>query len=214
MKLLKGDARAYYDERTVCKLFGEERWNIFDLRKRMGIVSMDLQTRFGDGVSVGSVILSGFFRTTDIYKDHTVTDDMIDSVRDAAERVGISDILTRDFGRLSLGEKRRVLISRALVPGPSTLLLDEPMASLDVIVKKEFKNIFDSLIDQGTAVIMITHDLDDIPSNVNRVIMMKNGRVYRDGDKRELLTSKTVSDLFSAPVKVTEENGMYRMTVL
>jgi len=212
MKLFKGDSRAYSDERTKCRLFGEERWNIFELRKRMGVVSTDLQSRFNDPTSAGEVILSGFFRTMNVHKDHTVTEEMIKAVEKAAELMGISDKLTRDIGKLSLGEKRRTLIARALVPDPKMLVLDEPMTGLDIVVKNEFKSMFDSLIDNGTSVVMITHDLDDIPKNIDRIIMMKDGAIFRDGGKKELLTSDIVSELFSANVKITEENGMYRMT--
>jgi iron complex transport system ATP-binding protein len=214
MKLLKGDARPYYDEtkRTTCRLFGEERWNIFDLRKKIGVVSTDLQSRFKETTSAGAVILSGFFRTVDIYKDHVITDDMVAAAEEAAARVGISDKVARDIGKLSLGEMRRVLIARALAPGPGMLLLDEPMTSLDVIAKNRLRTVLDSLIDSGTGIVMITHDLEEIPEGIDRVIMMKDGKIYDDGRKEELLTSDIISSLFSSPVKVVRENGTYRMT--
>ncbi|MDR0778020.1 MAG: ATP-binding cassette domain-containing protein [Methanomassiliicoccaceae archaeon] len=213
MKLMKGGAWPYYDEnvRTICRLFGEDRWNIFDLRKKIGVVSMDLQSRFKDQTSVGAVVLSGFFRTVDIYRDHEITDEMVAAAEDAAARVGISDKLTRDISKLSLGEMRRALIARALVPGPKMLLLDEPMTSLDIVAEGQFKNVLDSLIKEGTGIVMITHDLEDIPKNVQRIIMIKNGRIFKDGNKKELLTSNIMSDLFSSAVEVNEENGMYRM---
>jgi iron complex transport system ATP-binding protein len=213
MKMIKGDARPYRDENceTICRMFGEDRWNIFDLRNKMGVVSMDLQFRFKDTTSAGAVIMSGFFRTTDIYKDHVITDVMIDDMENAAERVGISDKLTRDIGKLSLGEKRRVLIARALVPRPKMLLLDEPMASLDIAVRTELRNVLDNLMENGVGIIMITHDLEDIPAGVQRVIMMKDGRIFDDGPKDKILTSEKVSSLFSSDIKVTEENGAYRM---
>jgi len=216
IKLLKGDIRPYFDElvRTKCKMFGEERWNIFDLRKRMGVVSTELQSRFKDNVSVGAVILSGFFRTTDIYKDHQITDDMINASENAAERAGICDKLARETGKLSLGEMRRTLIARALVPGPSMLLLDEPMTGLDIVVKNEFKKMFDSLIKNGTGIIMITHDLEDIPSGIERIIMMKDGKIFADGNKKELLNDRMISDLFSSSITVTSDNGTYRMRPL
>jgi iron complex transport system ATP-binding protein len=163
---------------------------------------------------VGAVILSGFFRTVDIYKDHHITDDMLFASEYAAASVGIADKLTRDMGKLSLGEARRALISRALVSRPKMLLLDEPMTGLDITVRAQLRNMFDDLIGKGTGIVMITHDLEDIPKNIDRVIMMKDGRIYADGKKKELLTSDTVSGLFSSDIKVAEENGTYRMTSL
>jgi len=213
MRIIKGDARPYSDEneKIVCRLFGEDRWNIFDLRKRMGVVSTDLQLRFRDTASVGAVILSGFFRTTDIYKDHKITDDMVTAAEDAAARVGIFDKITRNIGKLSLGEMRRVLIARALVPGPGMLLLDEPMTGLDVVMRNDLRIMLNNLMDNGTGIVMITHDLEDIPKGIERVIMMRDGKIYADGNKKELLTGSTVSSLFSSPIRVTEKNGIYRM---
>ncbi|MCL2608146.1 MAG: ATP-binding cassette domain-containing protein [Methanomassiliicoccaceae archaeon] len=216
MKLLKGDSRPYYseDSETVCRLFGKDRWNLFDLRNRMGVVSTELQSRFKDTTSAGEVILSGFFRTTDIYRTHTVTDEMIVSVKDAAARAGVEDKLTMNIGKLSLGEMRRVLIARALVPRPSMLLLDEPMTGLDIVSRDQFKGMFDTLIESGTGVLMITHSLEDIPKNIRRIIMMKNGKIYKDGMKDDVLTSATVSDLFSSEIEVTEKDGVYQMRVV
>ena len=216
MKLIKGDVRPYYDEnaKTICRLFGEERWNLFDLRKKMGIVSGELQSRLSGKTPAGAVILSGFFRTADIFKDHNVTDEMADAAEKAAARTGILSKITAETGTLSLGEMRRVLIARALVPEPGMLLLDEPMTGLDVIIREQFRKMFDSLIRGGTGIIMITHSLEDIPKNIDRIIMMKGGRIFRDGGKKELLNSETVSELFSSPVKVREKNGTYSMAAL
>jgi len=216
MKILKGDARPYYDEddETVCRLFGEERWNIFDLRNRMGVVSMDLQSRFNDTTSVGAVIMSGFFRTTDVHKGHVITDSMIDDVKEAAARVGMDDELTCDMGKLSLGERRRVLIARALVPRPKMLLLDEPMTSLDISARTEFRRMLDVLMKEGTGIVMITHDLEDIPAGMHRIIMMKDGRIFDDGRKDKMLTSEKISSLFSSDIKVIEQNGTYHMASL
>jgi len=85
---------------------------------------------------------------------------------------------------------------------------------LDIVIKAQFRDMFDSLIDKGTNVVMITHELEDIPKNVERVIMMKDGKIFRDGKKKDVLTSDIVSSLFSSPIKVTEDNGTYRMVML
>jgi len=209
MRLLKGDVRPYTNDGTICRLFGEDRWNIFDLRNRMGVVSGELQSRFGGNMTAGAAILSGFFRTADVYRDHVITPEMLTAAADAAARTGIHDKMDRTMSKLSLGEMRRVMIARALVPDPGMLLLDEPMAGLDIIMKKQFRDMLDSLIDNRMSIIMITHDLEDIPLGVRRVIMMKDGRIYADGKKEQLLNNDTVSGLFSYPVDVAENSGTY-----
>ncbi|MCL2786808.1 MAG: ATP-binding cassette domain-containing protein [Methanomassiliicoccaceae archaeon] len=214
MKLLKSDLRPYSDEGTVCRLFGKDRWNIFDLRKRMGFVSTELQHRFSGSMTAGAVILSGFFRTTDIYRDHIVTEEMAAAADVAAARAGISDKLSHEIGKMSLGEVRRTLIARALAPGPEMLLLDEPMTGLDIVIKEQFRGMFDSLIAGGTGIIMITHDLEDIPSRIDRVVMMRNGSIFADGRKNELLNDGVVSNLYASPVSVVRDGDAYRMRPL
>ncbi len=213
VKLLTGDNRPYSDEGTVMRLFGRDRWNIFELRNRLGIVSMDLQSQFSDSTKVHEVIASGFFGSLDVFRNHEVTDEMRESVYGAALRLGIDDILDRDIANLSLGEMRRVLIARALVSEPKLLILDEPMTGLDIVMKDLFRRMFDILSADGIRIVMITHELEDIPSCVDRVIMIKDGEKIADGTKREVLTDAKLSELYDADIEVTVDEHAYHMRI-
>lgn len=213
IKLLRGDIRPYYDEDSpaVMRIFGKSRWNLFDVRGRMGVVSMDLQSSFRSDTLVRDVICSGFFNSLDVFKTHTVTDEMVQSVYNAAVMMGIEDILDREILGLSLGEMRRALIARAMVTNPDLLVLDEPMTGLDIVMKSKFRAMFDILIERGVSIVMITHDLTDIPASVKRIVMIKDGRVFADGPKEELLTDEKISELYGEPIKVESNMGIYRM---
>ena len=213
IKLLRGEILPYYDEniRTEFKLFGMDRWNLFELRSRLGIVSMDLQSAFSETTVIEDVILSGFFSSMDVYRNHSVTDDMKETTERIGKIMGLSDKMDRGIGKISLGEMRRALISRALVSGPEMLVLDEPMTGLDINMKVKFRNMFDTLMDNGMRMVMITHELEDIPSDVSRIVMIKNGRIFADGPKERILTSETVSRLYDMPVNVECRNGSYHM---
>ena len=212
LKLLRGDVFAYDDDEPYSmRIFGQDRWNVRDLRSRMGVVSMDLQDRFNPGTTVREVIGSGFFGSLDIFRNMTVTPAMEEKILYRATEMGIEDLLPREIGGLSLGEMRRTLIARALVTDPSMLILDEPMTGLDIVMKSLFRRMFDILTDTGVNIIMITHDLTDIPLKLERVIMIKDGRIYRDGSKTELLDSRTVSGLYGADIAVESTGGIYRM---
>lgn len=215
IKLLRGDIHPYYDETNpaMMRIFGEEHWNIFDVRSKMGVVSMDLQSMFRNDTTVYEVIASGFFGSLDVFRNMKVTDEMIKKVYEKAVFMGIEDLLERTLEGLSLGEMRRTLIARALVTDPKMLVLDEPMTGLDIVMKSKFRTMFDIMVDKGVNIIMITHDLTDIPVNINRIIMMKAGRIFADGDKKKLLNSKTVSELYGEPIKVEDTNGIYRMYI-
>lgn len=213
IKLLRGEIHPFYDEVSPAymSIFGEEHWNIFDVRSKMGIVSMDLQNMFRQDTQVSEVILSGFFGSMDVFRNMTVTDEMVSKVRDAAYMMGIDDLLERTLEGLSMGEMRRTLIARALVTDPKTLVMDEPMTGLDITMASKFRRMFDILIDAGVNIVVVTHDLADIPESIERVVMMKDGRIFADGRKEELLTSKVISELYDEPINVECNNGVYRM---
>lgn len=213
MKLLRGEILPYYDETssTRFELFGRKRWNLFELRSRIGIVSMDLQSAFSDSAIIRDVILSGFFSSMDVYRNHEVTEEMLRKVADAGRMMDLRDKMDREIGKISLGEMRRTLIARALVSGPEMLVLDEPMTGLDIVLKSKFRKMFDALISNGVSIVMITHELEDIPSDVKRVIMIKDGRIFADGPKEELLTGEMISRLFDSDIKVECRDDSYHM---
>ena len=215
IKLFSGEIRPYYDGegRSFMSIFGETKWNVFELRNKLGIVSMDLQNRFNNDVLVSDVILSGYFGSMDVFRNHTVTQDMVRAVYNAALRMGVEDKLERTIANLSLGEMRRVLIARALVSEPSMLILDEPMTGLDIVMKDAFRKMFDILTASGVNIIMITHELEDIPESVDRIIMLKDGKKIVDGKKTDVLTSENISNLFDADITVTKTDNSYHMTL-
>ncbi len=213
IKLLRSDIRPYYDEDdpAVMRIFGQDRWNLFEVRGRMGVVSMDLQSQFNNDTKVREVICSGFFNSLDVFRCFTVTEEMEQAACRVALMMGIDDILDREIENLSLGEMRRTLIARALVTNPDLLVLDEPMTGLDIVMRSKFRAMFDILISQGVSIVMITHELTDIPESVQRIVMIKDGKKFADGRKEDLLNDSTISELYSAPINVEESNGIYRM---
>ena len=212
LKLLRGDVYPYDDDEPYSmRIFGEEHWNVFEIRGKMGIVSMDLQDRFNPQTTVREVIGSGFFGSLDIFRNMTVTPEMEELIRYRAAEMGIEDLLTREIEGLSLGEMRRTLIARALVTNPSMLILDEPMTGLDIVMKSRFRRMFDILTETGVNIIMITHDLTDIPHKVGRVVMIRDGKIFGDGPKEEMLTSERVSEVYGEPITVECTDGIYRM---
>ena len=160
---------------------------------------------------VSEVICSGFFNSLDVFRGFDVTEDMLAKVGESAVMMGIDDILDRPIENLSLGEMRRTLIARAMVTDPDLLVLDEPMTGLDIVMKSKFRAMFDILIRRGVSIVMITHELTDIPASVRRVVMVKDGRILADGPKEELLTDSKVSELYGEDIKVESHNGLYRM---
>jgi iron complex transport system ATP-binding protein len=210
VKMISGDLSPLYREPASIRLFGQERWELFALRSRLGIVSDALQSAQARDESALDTILSGFFGGVGLPLRAEIGADMIIKAREAAELLGIRPLLGKRADELSSGQMRRVLVARALVHDPEMLLLDEPYSSLDIAARHSFAGCLRGLAARGHAIILVTHELAEIPLEIERVILVKEGRIIADGPKREVLRSDTVSDLFGIPLRVEIENGRYR----
>jgi iron complex transport system ATP-binding protein len=123
----------------------------------------------------------------------------------------IEHLAERNTNEISSGEARRILIARALVHDPQALVLDEPTTSLDLHATYELREIFRKLARGGISLIMVTHHLPDIIPEIARVVLIRNGRIFCDGRKEQVIRSETLSGLFGIPVEVLERNGYYHV---
>ena len=98
-------------------------------------------------------------------------------------------------------------IARALVHRPSQLLLDEPSNALDLAAQRDLRESLRNLMHQGTGLILVTHHLNDIPPEIERVILMSQGRIVADGPREQLLTAPVLSDLFQTQVRIGQHDG-------
>lgn len=215
LKVFSGELRAWSgDPSTVSELYGRRHWNIFELRNRLGIVSMELQSAFRRRIRAEDVILSGVFESMDVYRHHLVTDSMRAKAEELAEFLQVGDLMDREYQTLSLGEARRVLIARALIHDPETLILDEPMTGLDIVARERFRELMGELIRAGTAVILITHELEDLPEGMDDVLMIREGGVMAQGRIEEVLNDESLSRLFGVPMELVNEGGRARMRLV
>ncbi len=211
--LIKTITREYYPlqqqvEKAVFRVKGRETWDVFDLRSTFGIVSNDLAYAFSREMTAREVVLSGFFSSIGLFRHH-VTDEMEEKVYEIFQFLDIQYLEERKMTEMSSGEARRVLIGRALVHNPKTLILDEPTNSLDLHALHNFRTTCRKISRAGTGIILVTHNLHDIIPEINRVILMKDGKFCMDGPKEEVLTDNNIRNLFQVPVRVREEDGYY-----
>jgi iron complex transport system ATP-binding protein len=104
-----------------------------------------------------------------------------------------------------------VLIGRALVHGPRALLLDEPSTSLDLFAQHELRETIRKLAQSGIGILLVTHQLSDIIPEIDRVILMRGGRIVADGAKAALLTARSLQDLFGVDVELAQRGGYYHL---
>jgi iron complex transport system ATP-binding protein len=213
--LIKTINREYYPSgtgrRSTFRIRGKDDWDVFDLRAAIGIVSNDLQASFSRDITVREAVVSGFFSSIGLFM-HTVTPQMEAKADELLGFLGVMHLARRRMDSLSSGEARRVLIARALVHGPKTIILDEPTNSLDLTALHMYRMTMQKIAQGGTGIIMATHNLHDIIPEVHRIVLMKGGRIVADGKKEEILTDGMIRDLFCVPVHVREEAGWYYAT--
>lgn len=196
------------------RVLGDSRWNVFDLRTRLGIISSDLHALFVSGHSAGNIrgedaVVSGFFATRGFLMNLDVTPEMRARARVVLDRLDAGHLAGKWMDRMSTGEARRVLIARALVAEPRALVLDEPSVGLDVIAQRRFLDMVRSIARRGTTIVLVTHHVEEIFPEIGHVILLQRGRVMDAGPKRAMLTADRLGALFDAPIQVTESDGYF-----
>ena len=215
VNLLTHEERPLADgEGSPVRVFGTDRWNVFELRSRLGIVSGELHHRFVNGNSAGRIaardaVLSRFFAAHGFVIEGEVTPRMRDAAAEALTRLGVGHLAETTLDRMSTGEARRVLIARALVTNPDALLLDEPTTGLDLVARHEFLEAVRDVARRGTTLVLVTHRVEEIIPEIQSVVLLRQGRIVAAGPKQTTLTAASLSATFGAPIALTETAGYY-----
>lgn len=208
--LITREVRPLVREEPTVLLRGRPRWDLFAARRIFGLVSDALQEEYRVRVTVEEVLLSGFFGSIGLYRAGEVTPEMRGRVAELLAYLEIEQLAGRTIDTLSTGEARRALIGRALVHDPALLVLDEPTHGLDPAGTYHFLRLLRRLAER-CALVIVTHHVADIVPEVSRVVMLKDGGVFRDGAKSELLTGEALSELYGVPAEIEERDGWYRL---
>ncbi|MBT8086426.1 MAG: ATP-binding cassette domain-containing protein [Gammaproteobacteria bacterium] len=211
LKLLNRELYAVADAGSWVRILGEERLNVWQLRQHIGIVSHDLQQRYTPTTTAMEVVLSGFFSSIGVHGTLAgrVKGEHVDAARARLAELGIGALADRQLRSMSTGQQRRCLLARALVHEPDTLILDEPTAGLDFSASFDYLERLRRLALDGRNIIVVTHHLNEIPPEVDRVVLLNEGRVVADGRKQEVLTSAILSELYGTRIRVAEIDGYF-----
>ena len=198
--LIKAITRECYPvQGSRLRILGEERWNVFDLRVLLGIVSNDLMQTCTRDVTGREAVLSGFFSSAELCPWHNVTAEMERKAAQVLELLEAPHLAERWTDEMSSGEARRILIGRALVHDPKALVLDEPTTSLDPRATWELHEVLRKLAAGGITIVMVTHHLPDLIPEIGRAILLKHGRVFFDGPRERALSAEMLASLFEMP---------------
>lgn len=193
------------------KILGREHWNVWELRRHIGIVSHDLQQRYTPTTTAVEVVVSGYFSSIGVHGmlARQVGGRQLEAARSVLDRLGIGNLADTPLRSMSTGQQRRCLLGRALVHDPQTLILDEPTAGLDFAASFDYLERLRGLADSGHNIVLVTHHLNEIPPEVQRVILLDNGVIAADGPKAEVLDGELLSSVYETRVRVAQFDGYY-----
>jgi iron complex transport system ATP-binding protein len=202
---------------TSVRIMGRERWDLTQLKRRMGVVATELPGKPTLTTTGFDAILTGFFSSSTLWPNLTVTAQMRTRAEQILSLVNAENLRSKPVGEMSAGQQRRIMIGRAMAGTSSSdeegsvqmLLLDEPSNALDLGAQQDLREMLRRLAQQGTAIVLITHHIADILPEMDRIVMMRDGRIVADGSKPELLTAQRFSDLFGREIAMTERDGYW-----
>lgn len=206
LALISGDIHPVADQGSS-RLFGEDYWSLYDLREHIGVVTPEQHGLFADDELASDVVLTGLHGTYGITRGQTFTAAEKRKAWRAMKAAGVHELMWRDYGELSSGERRRFLLARSLVHEPEMLIFDEPTTSLDLPGAWDLIEVVRALMRNGTGVMLVTHDVREIPPEIDRVVLMKKGRILADGRKRQILTPEQLSACYGVEVRVSWKDG-------
>ena len=196
---------------SYIRILGKDRWNVWQLRQHIGVVSNDLQHRYTASTPAIEVVVSGFYSSIGVHgtlRDR-VTPDQVAVAMETLSWLGLESLSKTPLQNMSSGQQRRCLLARALVHDPATLILDEPTSGLDFAASFDYLDRIRRLARDGRNIIIVTHHLNEIPPEVDRVILLQAGKVAADGPKADILTEETLSAVYEVPIRVAEVEGHY-----
>jgi iron complex transport system ATP-binding protein len=212
--LLRVAASQIHPSTGTAKLLGSTlgQVNVFDLRTRIGFASNSMSSHIPNSESVLDAVMTASYGITGRWNE------MYDDVDERrARRVlaewQLDELADRAFGTLSDGEKKRAQIARAVMPDPELLLLDEPVASLDMAAREHTISVLGNYASAPTspAIIMVTHHIEEIPTGFTHALILSRGQVYAAGEIDSTLTTEKISGAFGFGLEVSKDGGRFRV---
>ncbi|MFN9621631.1 MAG: ABC transporter ATP-binding protein [Cyanobacteriota bacterium] len=207
VKLLSRELYPVVKEGSWLRLFGAETIHLWRLRARMGLLTQDPQTVGLREVPAHDVVLSGFHGSLSPGRHMRPTEAQRQRVDTLLGEMGLEDLARRPFFHLSEGQKRRVLLARAMVHAPEVLVLDEPSEGLDIQARHQLLRQLSRLAQGGTTLLLVSHRIEEIIPEIQRVVLLKEGSIVGDGPTATWLQDGPLSALYGLPLRVVSSGG-------
>lgn len=205
----------HYPSAGKVSVLGNEfgKTNLPELRKKIGYVSSSLE-QFSHVLNremVEAVIVSGKFASFRVTQEASAED--WKKAADLLSALRLSYLSGKMYRNLSQGEKRRVLIARALMSDPEILILDEPCTGLDVLAREEVLHLMNEIEQLDCHLIYVTHHIEEIVEAISHVLLIREGEIVAAGAKQEVLSNELLTRVYKMPVKVRWEEKRPWLTI-
>ncbi len=211
IKLLARELYPVVKEGSSLRLFGEDTINLWRLRARMGLLTQESRLADKPDLSARDVVLSAFFGSVGLGRSQQPTRAQQERVETLLRQFGLAELASRPFARLSEGQKRRFLLARALVHDPEVLVLDEPTNGLDIGARLQLLQHLATLARAGTTLLMVSHRIEEVIPEIQRVVLLKDGCVVGDGPAADWLRDEPLSALYGLPLRVVRSGDCRQM---
>jgi iron complex transport system ATP-binding protein len=211
LKVINREIYPVQGDGSSVRILGRDRWNVWELRARIGVVSHDLQAHYDARATGLDVVVSGFLSSIGV---HGVLSGRISAAqRDLAYATlkGLDGeaLAGRRLANMSTGQQRRCLLGRALVHDPDTLILDEPTAGLDLAAAFDYLDRIRRLSAIGKNIVLVSHSPGELPPEIHRIVLLRAGRVIADGAKDRVLTEHNLQLAYGVGVQIAVVDGYY-----
>ncbi len=185
--------------------------NVFELRTRIGFASNALSSHIPNSETVLNSVMTAIYAVTGRWNEDYDEIDVRRAMR-VLNEWQLSELADRAFGTLSDGERKRAQIARAVMPDPELLLLDEPVASLDLAAREQTISLIGAYASEpaAPAIVMVTHHLEEIPAGFTHALIVSGGQIHAAGPIEQTLTSDKLSGAFGVSISVELVEGRYR----
>ncbi|MGZ4519240.1 MAG: ABC transporter ATP-binding protein [Mycobacteriaceae bacterium] len=184
--------------------------DVFELRTRIGLCSAALANRVPAEELVSDVVVSAGYAVLGRWREAY---DRMDTGRaqELLDTLGAGHLAARSFGTLSEGERKRVLIARALMTDPELLLLDEPAAGLDLGGREDLVFRLTELATDpdAPATVLVTHHVEEIPPGFTHALLLREGQAVAQGLLEDVITSEALSETFGTAIALDRIDDRY-----
>lgn len=182
LKLISGEnLQGYANDIT---LFGRKKGTgetIWDIKQYIGIVSGELQLQYMQDMSAFDVVISGFYDSIGLYRYPTKAQQEVGE--HWVHLLKIKGLADRNFHSLSYGQKRMILLARAIIKAPVLLILDEPCHGLDILNRKHVLETIERIGETDTQILYVSHHQEEILPCITHVLKLNNGMVVSAGKR-------------------------------